>query len=247
MKGKGKGKRGNAKASGYKRFKTKYRSKIKPSNTMLTSKGYVALWRRVPEIYVTNSATPGAVALTDPVNCLQIGTPTATQFGSYDVPFSMVFKISQLINYTDLLNLCDMYKIKAVVVKVYFNSNTNSVNSSATLPQITYISDHDDATVPTTVSSLREKSGAKYKFFNSKNYVKIVMRPRVSNLVFNTGVTTAYSPANKAQWIDSQYINTEHYAIKGILNNVSLPTNSGGIQVGFKFDVNVLVAGKDFQ
>lgn len=214
----------------------------------LQDKGYISLWRRLPEIYLTNTSINGAVQLTDPTgSCLQLGTPTLTQMGTYDVPFSMVFKISQLINYTDLLNLADAYKIKCVEIKIYYNSNTNSVNSSASLPQLTYIQDHDDATVPATVTALREKSGLKYKFFNSKNFVKIRVYPRISNVVFNTGITNAYSPATKSQWVDSAYINTEHYGIKGVINNFSLPANTGGIQVGFKYDINVLVAGKDFQ
>lgn len=238
----------NSKTKGKQPYvKRKVMSK-KLMSTSLKSKGYIALWRRLPEIYLTNTSVPGAISLTDPTgSCFFTGTPTLTQLGTYDVPFSMVFKISQLINYTDLLNLADMYKIKAVDIKVYYNSNTNSVNSSASLPQITYIEDHDDGNVPSTTTALRERTGLKYKFFNAKNYVKIRCYPRVANVVYNTGITTAYAPAQKSTWIDSQYINTEHFAIKGIMNNLSLPANTGGIQVGFKYDINVLVAGKDFQ
>lgn len=162
---------------------------------------------------------------------------------TYDLPFAMKFALSQIINSSDLTNLCDKYMIKKTKIRIYFNSNVNSVQSSSSLPQITFMADGDDASVP-TASQVREKMGAKIKYFNSRNYVEITCYPRPNAEVYNTGVTTAYSPGRQ-MWIDSNNNNVEHYGLKGVLQNVNLTTTA--FQVGFKFDVEHTIYGKDIQ
>lgn len=214
------------------------------------SGGFVNITRKTPELYITNSATPGLANVVDTPGILSVGNPISTLLGTYNIPFSMKFKLSNLLNYTDITGLADQYKIKYIVIKVYFNSNTNSVGSGNSMPQLSYVVDHDDATAPPTVDSLREKMGTKIKYFASnKNFVVMRLQPRVAQAVFNTGVVspTAYGIGTKPMWLNSAYPDAEHYAIKGVLQNVNLPSNSGGVQIGFKYDVTFHLSAKDFQ
>lgn len=162
---------------------------------------------------------------------------------TYDLPFAMKFSLAQIINAQDLTNICDKYKILRTKIRVYFNSNSNSVQSSYSLPQITYMTDQDDAQIP-TASQVREKMGAKMKFFNSKNYVEMICYPKPVAEAYGTSLTTAYSPGRR-MWLDCNNSTAEHYGIKGVLQNVPLTSNA--FQIGFKFDVEHTVVGRDIQ
>lgn len=162
---------------------------------------------------------------------------------TYDLPFAMKFNMAQIINASDLTNISDKYKLLKTKVRVYFNSNQNSIQSSNSLPQITYMTDQDDAQIP-TASQVREKMGAKIKYFNSKNYVEMVCYPKPVAEVYGSTLTTAYSPGRRF-WIDCNNATAEHYGIKGVLQNVNL--TSTAFQVGFKFDVEHTVVAKDIQ
>lgn len=208
--------------------------------------GFIKIVRKTGEVFVQNSAVAGAVQINDTTgSMLQMSTAgISTGFcNTFDLPFALKFSLSQILNSSDLTNICDKYMIKKTKIRIYFNSNNNSVQSSSTLPQITYMSDQDDAAVPTP-SQVREKMGSKIKYFNSRNYVEITVYPRPNAEVFNTGVTTAYSPG-KQMWIDCTNNNVEHYGLKGVLQNVNL--TSTPFQVGFKFDVEHTILGKDIQ
>lgn len=209
--------------------------------------GFIKVVRKTGEIFVQNSAVAGAVQITDSTGtCLQMSTAgVSTGFANtFDLPFAMKFSLSQILNSSDITNICDKYKIKKTVIRIYFNSNQNSIQSTNSLPQVTYMTDQDDASIPTS-AQVREKMGAKIKYFNSRNYVTLVCYPRPVTEVFNTGVTSAYSPGRQL-WIDCNNNNVEHYGLKGVLQNVNLAA-SPSFAVGFKFDVTHTIYGKDIQ
>lgn len=212
-----------------------------------SSKGFLTIKRKLPEIYVRNSAIAGAAAITDPTGtCVTLGAPIADAFGgTYSIPFSLKFRMDQVINSTDITNLCDAYKLKRVQVGMTFMSTQASVSSIPVMPNVTWIQDHDDATVPGSVNELREKMGSKMKTFGFNRLLNISVVPRVADTIFNNGILSAYAIA-KPQWINSTYNAVEHYAIKGILSNVNLSA-SGTVTTGFKFDITATVQGKDFQ
>lgn len=216
-------------------------------------KGKIMIMRKLPEISVSNSGVLGGVNLTTatvlPVSCLAIGTPTqsvgAVGTSSYDIPFSMKFTLNQLINHTDITNLTDKYRIAGVYVRVYYNKTGSSTLSTGSYPCLQYITDHDDAIVP-TISQLREKMGVKFKTFNnSSSYIGIKVRPVPSREVYNTGITTGYEVPKYAPYLDCATDSIEHYGIKGVISNFSLPTTQG-IEL-LKWDVAVRVVAKDIQ
>lgn len=212
----------------------------------LSRSGFIKVVRKTPEIFVQNTAVVGAVQITDSTNCLQMNVAgVSTGFANtYDLPFAMKFSLSQILNSSDITNICDRYKLKKTKIRIYFNSNQNSIQSQNSLPQITYMTDEDDASIPTS-ALVREKMGAKIKYFNSRNYVEITLYPRPVAEVFNTGITSAYSPG-RSMWLDCAYPNIEHYGIKGVIQNVNLNA-SPSFSVGFKFDVEHTIYGKDIQ
>lgn len=212
-----------------------------------SKKGYLVVKRKLPELYIRNTNVAGVAATTDPtVSCLNIGAPIAEPVGgTYAIPFSMVFRMDQLINSTDITNLCDAYKLKNFKIGCTYLSSQASVGGTALMPQITWVQDHDDAQVPGSINALREKQGVKLRTFGYNKIINISVQPRVADAVYNNGVTTAYS-VPKQMWLNSQYPGAEHYAIKGILNNVNL-TATATVATAFKFDVTATVHGKDFQ
>ena len=187
------------------------------------TQGHLMLKRKLPEINMYNTSVQGVYTLTNQT-CLELGTPIQNFQQTYDIPFSMKFRLDQIINSSDITNFADQYKIKYVTIKIYFNSNTASVSGTSSLPVIQYIVDHDDASLAgASVNALREKMGVKFKNFTAnKNVIKMALQPRVSQAVFNNGVIqpVAYEVPNKPVWLNSAYPGVEHYGVKGILTKL---------------------------
>lgn len=215
----------------------------------INKKGFLSLTRKLPEIYIRNSAVAGVAQNNDPTTtCMSIGTPIADAVGgTYTIPFSMKFRMNQIINYTDITNLADNYKIKWVLIKMTYQSTQSSVNSLSIMPNIQWIVDHDDANVPASINELREKMGVKIKTFGFNKMHKLLVYPRIQDTVSGaSGVVTNAAVSQKQLWINSTYPDVDHFSIKGLLSNVSLPVLSGGL-TSFKFDVTMKVHAKDFQ
>jgi len=211
------------------------------------SKGFLKLYRKLPEIYATTTASSPSIQVQDPTGtCLQLGTPIPDVNGvTVSYPFCLTFQLNQIINYTDVQNLCDAYKLQHVNVGCTYQSSQGSVSSQFIMPTITWISDHDDNSLPVTVNQVREKMGSKMRTFGMNKLLKIGVQPRVAQTIYN-GVLSAYS-IPRPQWINSTYDAVPHYAIKGILSNVAIPIGAIVPTTSFKFDITTLVYGKDFQ
>lgn len=202
--------------------------------------------RKLPEIYLRSTGVNGQYNVSDPTSTCLIttGTPIAdSALGTYSIPFAMVFRMSQLINSTDITNLCDAYKLRYISIGVTYQSTQASVGGTSIMPNLTWVQDHDDGVAPTSVNQLREKMGSKFRAFGFNKVLKIGVQPKVADTIFNTGILNAYA-VPKPQWINSTYPDVEHYAIKGVISNVLL---SSAASTGFKFDVTTTVYGKDFQ
>lgn len=208
--------------------------------------GMIRVVRKLPEIYIRNSASLGIPQNNDPTGtCIVLGTPVADAVGgTYSVPFSMTFRLDQIINSNDITNLCDSYKIGRVNVKVMYQQSQAPVNSAALMPNFSYIVDHDDNAAP-TINSLREKMGCRTTTFGMNRAISINVSPRIADTVYNNGVTSAYA-VSKPLWINSTYPGAEHYGIKGCFHQVNL-ASTATINTAFKFDVTTTLYGKDLQ
>lgn len=209
--------------------------------------GYLKLVRRLPEMWVTNTGVANTPVVVDTTgSCLQLGAPVANQLGTYDIPFSLQFMLSQLLNNADIVNIADKYKIKSAYVRLFFNSSNASVGSLYSMPQVYHITDHDDST-PSTPAQVREKMGVKFKTFkNASSYIGLRVNPLPASNLYQTAVSSGYEVPRVSPWINTAYPSVPHYGIKGILSNVNLPINTTA-QVGFKFDISLVLEAKDFQ
>lgn len=211
--------------------------------------GLVSVIRKCKEFSIENSTV-----VNTPVLCqdggknnytgsiLQLGAPTADAAGTYALPFSMQFSLDQLLNYSDITNFADQYKIKSIYVRVWYNGNSASVGGLNSMPYLQYITDHDDSAVP-TVLSLREKMGLKMKTFRNGGYIGIKLNP--AKAITQNG-SSGPSLVQSKGWTNSSYPSIVHYGIKGCVSNMNLPTTTTS-QVCVKFDVAYHVLAKDIQ
>lgn len=216
--------------------------------------GFVKIVRKLPEITVSSSSSAGIATLTQNLAvgapaCVTLATPVqstgAAGTTSYDIPFSMQFALSQIINHTDVTNLADKYKIVGAYVRVYYNKTNASVNSTGPYPHMQYITDHDDSNVP-TLTQLREKMGVKFSTFqNASSYIGMKCRPTAMPLVYSSALVNGYSVPGRPMWIDSATDGVPHYGIKGVISNFNLPANAN-IEL-LKFDVALKILAKDIQ
>ena len=162
-------------------------------------------------------------------------TTSSGQYGS-----AGSYSISVMPNVAELSALFDNYRIVKVVLRIVHRSTSLSSietnnNNLVGFPIIYYVSDLDDATAPTTASEILEYNKHKmFMFTPDKRVLKITVRPRFSNEVFRTGVSTAYAIGAKNTWLDMAYTNIEHYGLKWFID---IP-QGGGTTVNASFDVH---------
>lgn len=228
----------------------KYRGRRRTYGYGLTNTGMIYLKRKMPDMAISNSGVLGQVNLVDNIYqpCITLGTTTAS-IGSntgYDVPFAMRFSLKQIISSGDITQLCDKYKIIGVHVRIYYNKTGSAAGAQAGYPYLQYITDHDDATAPSLLT-LKEKMGVKLKtFVNGSSYIGFKCIPKPSREIYGASGSVAYEIPAQSVWLNSSSSDTEHFGIKGILQNVFLPAGNQGTEV-FKFDVTLRILGKDFQ
>lgn len=217
--------------------------------------GILKLFRKAPEMSISNTGVLGGVAVTHGFSAgitptLTIGTPVqsmgATGTNSYDVPFTLKFALNQIINYTDVTALCDKYRLLGCYVRVYNNQSSASVSTNTSIPLIQYIEDYDDSAMP-TVQSLREKTGVRFKTFkNASSYISMKIHPRPNITLQETTLLTGIGVPNKSPWITTADSAVLHYGIKGVISNFCLP-GAAANQNLLKFDVAIGILGKDFE
>lgn len=218
--------------------------------------GYAKIIRKVQPIFVQNSAAGAATLYAQDTTtgtvgtytggAVNLGTPGVGISGAYDVPFSMKFRLSDVVNSTELITLADKYRIKGVYVRLIPSFTQHLVSSVYSRTYVEYYTDHDDANVP-SLTQLRERMGMKVKTFTNGNYVGIKLNPAVNSVVVKdpTAATTASAP-KWGQWIDANDNATEHYGIKGVIRGMNLVA-PGSLKESIMFDIALVVELKDFQ
>lgn len=226
----------------------RYRKMKKVSSYRPSNSGGTFIVRKVQELISScpNGLSPGQYTIGTSNNSVILGTPVlapGTTLNTYDVPFSVKFRLDELTNSTELTNLFDRYKIVSAMVKCNFMNFPG--DTRIPLPYIDYIQDYDDANLP-TVASMREKMGTKSKTFTaSRPRITMGVKPRVAQEIFNNGITTSYAVPRGSTWVNCAYPSVEHYAIKGVIRNLFLPATTGSAPISW--DISYGVALKDAQ
>lgn len=218
-------------------------------------KGVINIKRKMPLISLNNvnNGGTGVVVYDVPstsVACLTAGTPVLQPQGVlYDVPFSLQFAINQAINYTEITNLCDQYKLKYIKVLASYSTTNYNSGFNGAMPFLEWIVDTDDASVPFNFN-IREKTGTRISHFGMNRPAKCFFKPKVAVEVYKDSVTSS-GYAQGSPWINSTNVNVIYYGIKGVLHNMDLRAGSqttlNGVFSELKFDITQYIAGKDLQ
>lgn len=211
-------------------------------------KGFLKLTRKTFEVAFASAGPAGTVQMFDQTplqSCLQLGTPVlsngASSTANYDVPFSLKFRLSQIINSGDVTTICDQYKIAKTYIRVIYNKSESSPSFSGYMPYIEYINDFDDASPP-TINQMREKMGVVTKVLGSNRMVKMSLTPKVH---ITTQGSQAVQPVY-SQWINTAFPDIDHYAVKGVIKGIFLPGTTTGAE-RITFDIVHKVLCKDIQ
>lgn len=222
--------------------KPRYGRRHKRRNFRRLNTNMFALTRSVAQIGIKGTGA-GTVDSTN-TNMLNLGTPVSCAHGTsncYDIPFSLYFRLDQLVSYTELTVLADYYKILKAVVTF---ATSNSFSPGQVSTYIDYNIDKDDAAVP-SISDEDQKSALRQKGFNQFGQATLYCAPKPVVTVYPGSGTASYALMNKGAWIDCNNISVPHYGIKGIFRNVSL-VSASSFQA-FSVRVRLTVAAKGIQ
>ena len=134
------------------------------------------------------------------------------------------FQLSQLSNYTDITNMYDEYRIKAVKWYIVPNqpTNTTAVGAASTPVFISSV-DYNDSATPTLKTTILQSDTARVHGPLNKMYTR-TFKPNVA-LAAYAGAFTSYANVED-QWIDTGSPNVQHYGIKWGVVDVNNGTNA---------------------
>lgn len=117
---------------------------------------------------------------------------------------------------SEFTTLFDQYKILTYSVTFIprFDSRDTAYGAGtiADIPTIYWVTDQDDATVPTTVSTLMEHPKVRYARMNRP--VTLTIRfPCIADSIYSSAVVTGYA-TRKAPWIDMASTSVQHFGVK---------------------------------
>lgn len=226
--------------------RTRFRPKRSPG-------GYFKIVRKLSEFWLQNSGAgtarfawiSGGAEVNYTGTTATLGTPTIGMNGAYDVPFALNFRLSDVINYSDITTIADNYRIKSVYIRVIPSFTQNPISGFFNYPQLVYDIDKDDGAVA-TVDVLRQKMGVTTRTFKPGQYVGIkVAYPALQvSVADNTGTTAAMPISNR--WLDCNDVNVPHLGLKGYISNMDLTATTTS-KVAFKFDVSYTLEAKNLQ
>lgn len=211
------------------------------------SQGYMNLNRKLDALAILTGGQVGTVTAIDPTaTCITLGVPTATPgalTGTFDVPFSMKFRLDQLSGASELTALFDNYKINGVKVKMAQFYNSSSVTSVG-LPWLETFNDHDNS-IPEVVAQVRQRMGVKSTYYSAtKQVATLYCKPKPSQALYSNisqGIVPGASYKTNP-WLDCSFPTIEHYSIKGIIHNMWLG-NTGTNRFDIDVELNVSLKG----
>ena len=181
------------------------------------------------------------------MNTVQLTAETA---GPIFFSHQETFKLSNLVNYTELTQLYDQYKINFVEIFIMWSPDYMPIATSTTAGEranlippslkIFHLPDYDDDGAMTK-AEFKERAKTKLMLLKPQQRRKIVVKPAVLSQIYETLTSTGYAP----KWgvkLDSADPSVPHYSYKF---GVELPQVVGGssnIELGrltFEFRYNL--------
>lgn len=149
---------------------------------------------------------------------------------------ALTFKLSDLSNYTEFVNLYDQYRILGVKVEFRPRVTSADANPLSTLVQfgdlVTAI-DHNDSSAPGSQNELYA-----YKRMKTTNMLKgqtRYIKPSVLIQMYESAISTGYG-SKWRQWLDTNDYDVPHYGLKyAIAPSNSATTVTIGVILTFYF------------
>lgn len=178
--------------------------------------GRVHVVKRIAQpLYVQNDPTTGEPVLTasGAASGFQAGTTAGLLPNTWETGLALQFKLSSVIDPTDLTQLFDRYKIVGVKLKIHYLQNASFIPGYSNLPTLYSAFDGDDATPPPTSLGVVSKGYCKSRVLNANRPMSVYIKPRVTKEIYNSALTTGYS-SEKACWLDCNSADVPHYGLK---------------------------------
>jgi len=185
----------------------RYRPRVAGRNHMIKRLGQ--------PIYIQNSGVGGIPTLTADGAASATQGPVASGLlpNTYETGVSFRFMLQSVIDYADLQQLFDRYKVTGVKLKFHYLHNSSFIPGYANLPTMYYAFDADDNAVPTNSLSVVAKGYCKSRILNANRPTNMFIRPRVTKVVHDTTISDART-TEKACWLDIADIDVPHYGLK---------------------------------
>lgn len=148
--------------------------------------------------------------------------------GAGGIPYNLAFKVINLPDYSDFTNLFDRYRIKYVVLRLFYGSSQfpSSTNSPAPFTGFFhYCIDYNDTLNATGPEELLQYQSYKCIPLHKLQGYKIILKPRAEMALYRTGLTYAYGNSPKNTWLDctSTGIDVPHYGIRAWIDKSGDP------------------------
>lgn len=165
--------------------------------------------------YIQNDAISGQPVLSATAGGSMFQTtPVAGQLPqTWESGFSAQFQLNSTIDFTDMTQLFDRYKIVGVKLKFQYLANAGTPISTANLPTLHYAFDGDDSAGPVAPNDVLSKAYCKTRVLNANIPTSVYYKPRVSKeLYISPGVYGETS--ERPCWIDCNNPQVPHFGMK---------------------------------
>ena len=159
------------------------------------------------------------------VNMYSHGVSTAY----YDLP-----------GYNEIAVLFDQYRIDKVDMEIYWTKNSSAAVAVTPVPMLHIANDYNDAITIFTNNTISEYANCRTiqlntAGFNANGCIKHSCKPKQANMIFNQGISTAYS--ERTGFVDCTYGNVSHYGTKILYdsNGVTDDIDIGSLVIRFKY------------
>lgn len=216
------------------------------------NEGYLSIHRLCNEQKIINGTTPGITnMLVNGVGPVSIApTSETTPFTNYcNVLGAAKYSLSDIPSSSDITNLCDEYRIKAVKHVFTCTSTDASINGQGQMPSLVWSYDDDDTSIPISAQSLKLKQSVKMAQLSNGKQVTIWVKPKMlSTSTTDTSAGLAPTAPNvvPSQWINSTYPAAQHYGLKFAIQDALCASNVQGI-FHVKVNTTYYIEGKGFQ
>lgn len=184
------------------------------------------IFRRQAQLIRITQTAAGAITVTDNGTGAIATSSTTSDSMTNTIQWgnAFMFKLSNVIESADFVNLFDRYKILGVKLKVMYQSETASVGSQGCLPIFNYASDFDDFSPPSSLNAVEAKQRARSVILTANRPVNIYVKPKVAAALYQS-LLTGYE-VKKAPFINSTYPDVQHYGVKTWINNFYAPAGA---------------------